>query len=62
MAHRLYRSRNKMIGGVCAGLARYFNVDPTIVRLLWVASVIFMGTGILFYLVCWILIPEEDSI
>ena len=57
---RLYRnSSNKMICGVCSGLANYFNVDPTLIRLLWVLAVVFCGAGILAYFICALVIPEE---
>ena len=46
---RLTRSNNGMIGGVCAGLAEYLNLDPTIVRIVWVLMVLFAGFGILLY-------------
>lgn len=56
----LYRSRtNKMIGGVCGGFAQYFNIDPVIVRLIFILSVFLHGTGILAYIVCLIIMPEE---
>ena len=56
---RLYRSKkDKMIGGVCAGLADYFEVDPSIVRLIW-AFLILGGVGLVAYIVCWIIIPEK---
>ena len=50
---------NKMLGGVCSGIARYLNVDPTVIRLLWVLSLFRIGTGILAYLICWIVIPAD---
>ena len=57
---KLYRSRNKkMLGGVCGGLSEYLGLDATVIRLLWAASVIFAGFGILLYLICWLIIPEE---
>ena len=57
---RLYRSRkNRIIAGVCAGIADYFNIDPTLVRVLWVISALVYGGGILAYIIAWILIPEE---
>jgi phage shock protein PspC (stress-responsive transcriptional regulator) len=60
MEKRLQRSRTeKMIAGVCGGLAQYFNIDPTIVRLLWVVITIMGGAGILLYLVLWIVMPLE---
>lgn len=62
MDKKLYRSRkNRMIAGVCGGLAEYFNVDPTIIRLLWVLFVLGGGSGGLAYLVAWIIIPEEPG-
>ncbi len=48
-----------MIAGICAGLGKYFNLDPTLVRLGVVALVLVGGTGLLAYLIGWIIIPEE---
>ena len=61
---RLYRSRkDKVIGGVCGGIAAYLEVDPVVVRLVWaILTVISMGMGILAYLVAWVIIPEEPGI
>jgi len=60
MEGKLYRSRmDKKIGGVCGGIARYFSIDPTIVRLVWAVSVFLFGTGGLLYLIAWIVLPEE---
>jgi len=59
---RLYRAAEKdsMVGGVCAGIAEYFEVDPTLVRILWaIFTVISIGTGILIYLISWIIIPKK---
>jgi phage shock protein PspC (stress-responsive transcriptional regulator) len=57
---RLYRSRyDKKLGGVCAGLADYFEIDVTLVRLLWLLLVVFYGSGILAYIIAWIVIPQE---
>ncbi len=57
---RIYRSTSDaMIGGVCSGIAKYLDVDPTIVRLAWVALFLFGGTGLLLYLIAWLIIPEE---
>ncbi len=57
---RLTRSRsNRMIGGVCGGLAEYFDVDPTLVRLVFaVGALLGFGSLILVYLVMWIVVPE----
>ena len=57
---KLYRSRtDRKIGGVCGGLAQYFNIDPTLVRLLFVLGVIFVGGGLLAYLIMLSVVPEE---
>ena len=57
---RLYRSRkNRIIAGVCGGIGEYFNVDPTIVRLLWVLFTFLGGSGIIAYIICRVIIPEE---
>lgn len=57
---KLYRSRTKrLIGGVCGGLADFTGLDATIIRLVWAAAIFFAGTGLLLYLLCWIIIPEE---
>ncbi len=61
-SRRLYRSRtNRMVAGVCGGLGNYFNVDPTIVRLLFVLATLPGGLpGPLVYLVLWIVIPKSQ--
>ncbi|MBL7054493.1 PspC domain-containing protein [Candidatus Woesearchaeota archaeon] len=59
---KLYRLRkNRVLAGVCAGLGKYFNVDPVVIRLLWVVfTLVSMGAGgILAYIISWIIIPEE---
>jgi phage shock protein C len=61
MQKRLQRSRTeKMIGGVCGGFAEYFNVDPTLVRVIWVAMTLIVGIGILLYLILWLVMPLES--
>ena len=58
--HRLYRSRtNKMIGGVAGGLAEYFNVDVILMRLLFVILFVAGGSGVLIYIILWIITPLE---
>lgn len=57
---KLYRSRkDSKIAGVCGGIAEYFNVDPTIIRLLAVLTIFFGGGGIIAYIIAWIIIPLE---
>ena len=61
MDKKLYRNTsNKIIAGVCSGLAEYINVDPTIVRLIW-ALIALSGAGLVAYLVAAIIIPEKPS-
>ena len=57
---RLYRSRDdRMISGVCGGIAKYFNVDPTLIRLLFVVFALAGGPGVVAYIVLAIIVPEE---
>ena len=60
---RLYRSRHdRMIGGVCGGLAQYFHMDPTVVRLLAVLGLVIAGGTFWAYIVMMIVVPEEPEI
>jgi phage shock protein C len=62
MIKKLYRSRdNKMVAGICAGLAQYFELDPTLVRL-GMAALIVLGGGLLFYIIAWLIVPQEPAI
>lgn len=54
--------KNKVIGGVAGGLGEYFNIDPVLVRVLFVVSVIFHGAGILAYIILWIVLPEAPYV
>lgn len=57
---RLYRSKtDSTIGGVCGGLGKYFSIDPTLIRLVFVLLAVFGGGGVLIYLILWIVIPLE---
>jgi phage shock protein C len=60
---RLMRSsRDKKIGGVCAGLADYFDLDPTLVRVIWLLAIFFAGTGFLIYIILWIVLPVAPAV
>jgi phage shock protein C len=60
MNKRLYRStKEKMIGGVCGGIGEYFDIDPVLIRILFIVTLFVWGTGILAYIICWIIIPER---
>ena len=58
---RLTRSDNKMIGGVCAGIADYLNWDPTVVRVLYILMIFFAGFGILLYFILWLVMPKKGN-
>ena len=59
MNNKLYKSNsNKMIAGVCGGIAEYFNVDPTLVRLGWVLFGLFAGSGLLAYIIFALVMPD----
>lgn len=59
MDNKLYKSENKMICGVCAGIAEYLNVDPTIVRLIWVIFSLMGCSGVLAYIIAALIIPKR---
>lgn len=61
-ARRFYRSRRDcMIAGVCGGLAEYFSVDPSLVRLVMVLTAFLGGAGLVMYLVAWLIVPENPE-
>ena len=60
---RLYKSQsNKIIAGVCGGLAEYFDVDPVIMRVLFVLLAFFGGSGFVLYIACWIIMPKSAAV
>ena len=62
MEKKLYRSRtDQKLCGVCSGLARYFEIDATVVRILWVLAAIFAGAGLLAYFICALIMPVEPE-
>ncbi len=63
MSRRLYRSQtDRMIAGVCGGLAQVLDIDPTIVRLVFVLLALLGGHGVLLYLILWLIMPREDQV
>jgi len=60
---RLMKIREgKVLGGVCGGIGKYFDLDPVIVRILWVVlTLLSVGIGVIVYIAAWILMPEEDQ-
>lgn len=64
MGRKLYLSdKDRKIAGVCGGLAEYFGIDSTIVRILWALAVmVSYGTGFILYLVFWLIVPRERNI
>ena len=62
MTKRLYRSkRDVMICGVCGGIAEYFDIDPTIVRVIWAVLAFCYGTGVLAYIILWFIAPVSTE-
>lgn len=62
MEKKLYKSRdNKKLGGVCAGIGEYFDIDPTLVRLAWVFITLFAGAGLLAYIIAALVIPRKPE-
>jgi phage shock protein PspC (stress-responsive transcriptional regulator) len=60
---RLYKSsQNKMVSGVCGGVAEYFNFDPSIIRILWAIWCLFAGMGLVAYIIAAIILPKEEDL
>jgi len=60
---RLYRvTQGKKIAGVCAGLGEYFNVDPTLVRIIFLVGIFLWGFTIVLYFICWFAMPTQEEI
>ena len=61
-AKRLYRSRkDKILAGICGGVGKYLDIDPIIIRLIFIVLLLTVGSGILIYLIAWIIIPLEPE-
>lgn len=59
---RLFRSRtDRVLGGVCGGIGKYFSIDPVLVRVGWAVLFFFGGAGLIAYIISWIIIPEEPD-
>lgn len=56
------RSESGWLGGVCQGLGNSFNIDPNLMRVIWLLSVFALGTGVLAYLILWFVLPSEDEL
>lgn len=62
MEKKLYRSaQNKKLAGVCGGIAEYFNIDPTVVRLVWILVSLCVGFGLLAYIIALIVMPQAPA-
>ena len=63
MKKRLYKiEEGKKLCGVCGGIAEYFDIDPTIVRLLWIILLFCVGTGVLAYIIAAIIMPKKSEV
>lgn len=62
--NKILRSRkNRILSGVCGGIGEYFNIDPTVIRIVWIVlTMASFGTGFLAYLICSLVIPEDDGV
>ncbi|MEJ8554740.1 PspC domain-containing protein [Tepidibacter sp. Z1-5] len=59
---KLYKSiKDRKISGICGGIAEYFDIDSTMVRLIWVLFILAGGSGILGYIVCGLIIPNDPN-
>jgi phage shock protein C len=59
---KLYRSQSqRMLAGICGGLAEYFNIDATVMRVLFLILAVFGGSGLVLYLVMWIVVPDVSK-
>lgn len=61
MEKRLTKSEDKKIFGVCGGLGEYFDIDPTIVRIIFLAALVIFGSGLLLYLIMAIVMPNKKN-
>ena len=62
MKRKLYRIREgKKLAGVCGGIAEYFNLDPTLIRIIWALIAWFAGAGIILYIICAFVMPEKED-
>ena len=63
MVKKLFRSKkNRFLFGVCGGIGEYYDIDPTIIRLLWLFFILMGGSGILAYFIAVLLIPEDKTL
>jgi len=59
-SRKLYRSTtNRQVAGVCGGLAEYFNLDPTLIRVLFIILAVLGGSGVILYIAMWIIVPKQ---
>ncbi len=59
---KLYRSKKqRILGGVCGGMGEYFDIDPSLIRLIWLLIFLMGGSGLLIYIIFWIIVPEEEE-
>ena len=62
MKKKLYRNtKDEKIAGVCSGIAEYFGIDPTIVRVIWACAILCAGSGLLLYIICAFVMPEKPA-
>lgn len=57
---KLTKSNDKKLCGVCAGIAEYLNIDPTIIRVIWVIYTLLIGAGLFAYIICALIMPNKE--
>ena len=62
MSKKLYKGRDKKLFGVCSGLGDYFDMDPTIIRVIFIFAFLVFGAGLLLYLILAIVMPDSTSV
>lgn len=57
---RLRKSTDKKIAGVCGGLGEYLDIDPTVIRILFLGALVLFGSGVLLYIILWVAMPDPE--
>lgn len=61
MKEKLTRSQNRILGGVCSGLAEYFDIDVVLIRIIFILTILVSGAGLIIYIILWVALPEEND-
>ena len=58
---KLYRSNDRVLAGVCAGVAEHLNLEAKLVRIIWLLCAVFAGFGVILYIILWIIMPQKNT-